>query len=101
MAAEIFPLSLSGPAALKKIKELAADSGNIVIISHTAKRQKQRNITRLQIERCVQAGYIDEGPFMNDKGNWQVTMCHYSAGEEVTAVVAIDWPNKLIVITTY
>jgi len=38
---------------------------------------------------------------MNDKGNWQVTMCHYSAGEEVTAVVAIDWPNKLIVITTF
>lgn len=101
MAAEIIPLSLSGAAALTKIKELAADSANIVIIPHAAKRQKQRSITRLQIERCVQAGYIEEGPFVNSHGNWQVTMCHYSAGEEVSAVVAIDWPNKLIVITTF
>ena len=99
--AEIVPMQLSAPAALKLIKALAQDSANIVVVSHTAKRQKQRKITRRQIETCVRNGFIDEGPFMNDKGNWQVTMCHYSAGEEVTCVVAIDWPSRLIVITTY
>lgn len=101
MAAEIVPLSLTRPHALTMIRELAKDSANIVVVAHASKRQRQRSITRPQIERCVQAGYIDEGPFLNTHGNWQVTMCHYSAGEEVTVVVAIDWPKKLIVITTF
>jgi hypothetical protein len=99
--AEIVPLALTKTAALKLIRQLAADSSNVVIISHAKKRQTQRKITRGQIETCVRAGYIDEGPFINTHGNWQLTMCHYSAGEEVSCVVAIDWPSKLIIITTY
>jgi hypothetical protein len=81
--AEIVPLTLTAPAALKKIREIAAVSANIVVISHAVKRQRQRKITRRQIETCLRSGYvdIDEGPFMNEHGNWQTTMRHYSAGE--------------------
>lgn len=53
------------------------------------------------MELCILKGSIVEGPFLNQFGNWQVTIERRAAGEEVTCVVAIDWPNQLIVITSY
>jgi hypothetical protein len=99
--AEVIPLRMSKPMALAHIRDLAADSNKIVVIAHGRQRQNERTITRRQIEECVRAGYIAEGPFLNDFGNWQVTMEAYSAGEELTCVVAIEWATRLLVITVY
>jgi Domain of unknown function (DUF4258) len=99
--ATVVPMKMSKPMALRIIRELAADSDRIVVIAHARQRQKQRCITRRQVELCLRNGFIQEGPFMNHKGHWQVTMNSYSAGEQLACVVAIDWPNRLIVITTY
>jgi len=83
------------------IREIGAETKNIVVIGHGKKRAKQRSVTRRQIELCVQRGTIHEGPFLNDKRNWQATLYRHAAGEEMWCVVAIDWPNKVVVITTY
>lgn len=99
--AEVVPLRLTIPVALRQIRKIAEDSENILIVPHARKRGRQRSITRPQIEACVRKGTIQEGPFVNDKGNWQVTMYRHAAGEEVTCVIAIDWPSRLIVVTTY
>jgi hypothetical protein len=97
----VVPLRMTRAAALGMIRQLAEDSARIVIVSHGRKRQRERKITRPQIEFCLRKGFIDEGPFLNEHGNWQSTMCCQHAGDELTVVVAIDWPNQLIVITTY
>jgi len=99
--AVVIPLKMSAPVALAHIHELAADSDRIVVIQHGRQRQRERNITRKQIEECIRRGHIAEGPFLNDHGNWQVTMSAYSAGEELVCVVAIEWATRLLVITTY
>ena len=99
--AEIVQLGLSAHRALKMIREIAAESGNIVVIRHAKDRRRQRKISRSQIEACVRKGTIQEGPFMNSHGNWQVSMFRHAAGQELTCVVAIDWPSKVIVITTF
>ena len=96
----VVPMKMRPATALRMIRKLAADSDRIVIVNHAAKRQRERSITRKQIEFCMQSGFIAEGPFMNDFGNWQVTLCCRHAGDELTCVVAIDWPSQLIVITT-
>jgi hypothetical protein len=95
------PDRLNDADALKLIRVLAADSNNIVVIKHAQKRKAQRNITRPQIERCIQKGTITEGPYVNAKGNWQVNLSRFTAGEQITCVVAIDWPARLIVVTTF
>ena len=95
------PASLGSVKALKVIRELASDSRNIVVIGHGRKRQRQRNITRRQIELCLQRGSIVEGPFVNRHGHWQVTMFRHAAGEEVNCVVAIEWAARLLVITLF
>jgi hypothetical protein len=99
--AEVIPLALTAPLALKMIKQLATDTNNIVIIPHARKRGRQRSISRRQVELCVQRGTICEGPALNAKGHWQVNMYRHAAGEEMECVVAIDWGKSLIVITVF
>ena len=95
------PANLSSKAALSLIRELARDTNNIVLVTHALERQRSRHITRRQIDMCVQKGSIIEGPFVNAKGNWQVSLFRHAAGEEITCVVAIDWPTQLIVVTVF
>ena len=99
--ADAVPLELTPHAALQLIRDVASDTNNIVVISHGRLRQKQRKISRRQIELCVQKGTIVEGPFRNSHGNWQVTLFRHAAGEELSCVVAIDWPARLIVVTAF
>jgi hypothetical protein len=99
--AEIVPLTLTTHRALQMIRELAADTDNIVVVSHAQKRRRQRKFSRRQIELCVQKGTISEGPFMNQYGNWQVNLYRHAAGEEMTCTVAIEWATRLIVVTVY
>lgn len=95
------PAYLTSADALRVIREIAADTNNIVVVGHGQQRQKLRGVSRRQIELCVQRGVISEGPFMNRYGNWQVNLERRAAGEEITCVVAIEWRTKLIVITTF
>jgi len=99
--AQVVPLTLTPATALKVVRELAADTGRIVVIRHGKNRQRKRKITRRQIELCLQKGSITEGPFMNPHGNWQVNLYRHAAGAEVTCVVAIDWGERLLVITAF
>lgn len=95
------PDRLNDADAIRLVRMIAADSNNIVIIEHATKRRKQRSITRLQIERCVQMGTITEGPFVNARGNWQMNLTRHAAGEEITCSVAIEWATRVIVITAF
>jgi hypothetical protein len=99
--ADVVPLTLTAAHALKVVRQLAANTNNIVIIPHARKRGKQRRINRRQVELCVQKGTICEGPFLNQKGNWQVNLYRHAAGEEMECVVAIDWGLSLIVVTVF
>jgi len=99
--AEIVPLKMTAATALRMIREIAVDSDNIVIVPHGKKRGRDRRISRSQIEACIRKGSISEGPFLNAHHNWQVSMYRHAAGEEMTCVVAIDLPSRLIVITVY
>lgn len=99
--ADAAPSELSAPQALAMIRKLAADTSNIVVVRHGKERAQQRRITRRQIELCVQKGTIQEGPYLNQHGNWQVNLYRHAAGEEVTCVVAIEWESRVIVITAF
>jgi Domain of unknown function (DUF4258) len=99
--AEVVPLTLTTQAALQMIRQLAAQSRQIVILDHCVKRMVRRHITRRQVELCLQKGSIVEGPFVNSRGNWQVNVLRHAAGEELTCTVAIEWATRLLVVTVY
>lgn len=95
------PAELRRADALQIIRALAADTGKIVVIPYGRKKAGRRGITRRQIELCVQRGMPTEGPFLNPKGNWQMNLYRHAAGEEITCVVAIDWPSQVLVINAF
>lgn len=95
------PSKLTRHEATRVIREIAADTSRIVEVPHARKRAKQRRVTRVQIERCVQRGSITEGPFLNAHGDWQVNIFRHAAGEELTCVVAIEWREQIAVITVF
>lgn len=101
MVGEVVPLRLTATAALRMVRELAADTDRIVVLSHATARARKRRISRRQIELCCQRGTISEGPFLNQHGQWQANMFRHASGEEITCPVAIDWPNRLLVITVF
>ncbi len=102
MTAEIVPLTLTPEAATRKVRELAATSANIVLIPHASKRGKQRVINRIMVERCLRLGTLCEGPYIaNGTGHWRMNFFRHAAGEEMTCVIEIDWPRRLLVVTVF
>ena len=101
MSRTVQPQRLSATVALKIVREIAATSGDIVILPHAKSRMMQRHITRRQVEECCRKGTIVEWPFQNEHGHWQVTLYRHAADEEVECPVAIEWKEKLLVITVY
>lgn len=101
MAGDIVPFALTRVSALNMVRRLAADSDQIVVLSHAQRRGSERRISRGQIEACLRKGTIIEGPYLNAKGDWQMNFYRHAAGEEITCVVIIDWPKRLLVVTTY
>ncbi len=97
--AHVVPLPMRRATALKLVRELVRDTDNIVLLPHARKRMKKRSINNRQIEICLRLGIIREGPFMNQHGNWQVTMERLAAGEEMKLAVAIEEETKLLIIT--
>ena len=99
MAKTLPPSQMSAPAALKLVREIAAVSGNIMVTAHARKRQLERQVSTLDIQRCLLKGVIVEGPFLNPQANWQMTMKRFAAGEELEVALALDLPARVIVIT--
>jgi hypothetical protein len=101
MPAKIVPLEMTASQALRLVREIAAETENIVIVPHGQKRARQRKFTRRQIELCLQRGSVTEGPYTGQSGLWRLNMFRHAAGEELTCVVEIDLPNRLIVVTVF
>ena len=95
------PDELAPADAEKIVRQLSAETKNIVVIPYGEKRAAQRRITRRQIELCVQKGTIVEGPFVINHGQWQMNLFRHAAGEEITCVVAIEWATKVLVINAF
>jgi hypothetical protein len=95
------PDKLSRPEALVAIREIGRDATRIVLLPHARERADERGVVTRQIVDCVRLGVIEEGPFLNARGNWQVTLRRRSAADQLACVVAIDWRTHLLVVTVY
>lgn len=95
------PSHLSKPAAVRIIREIGADPDRIVPVAHARMRMVQRRISITQVRRVVQAGFVDGEPWLDEHGNWRVTMRGTSAGEQITAGVAIEWRTRLLIVTVF
>ena len=90
---------MSKPEMQRIIRELAADSRNIVYTGHGKESKHRRKLTSRQIQNVLLKGSIVEGPYYDTlHGNWACRVERRS-GEAVP--VAYDPPSKLIIITAF
>jgi hypothetical protein len=99
--AEPIPMRMSDANALKLLREIARDSGNVVFLDHVRKRMKQRRITTAQILSCLQFGTVSEPVALDLHGNWKLTVGRLVAGTRLEVAVAIELPKRAIVITVF
>ena len=90
----------SGPAALRRIRELAAESVNVVFTQHAKRQMRTRTITPPQVIDVLRLGSIVEGPALDAYGCWKCTMRRFAAGETTHVAVALC-DSELVVITAY
>ena len=102
MAGKVIPLTphVSRPVAIRKIRELATDSANVIQGPEYPSRAAMRKLNWHDVLKTLQKGNIVEGPYLDQKGCWRCRMERFAAGEELAVVVAIC-EQSLIVITAY
>lgn len=101
MSPDLVPSRLSRPAALRVIREIAANPDDVVPVPHAKRRMRERGISMTQVRRVIAAGFIDGDPWLDEHGNWRVTMIGRSAGDQITAGLAIEWRTRVLVVTVF
>lgn len=95
----------AGDAALKRIRELAHDSRNVVFTGHARQKMVQRGITSAQVLETLRKGTVEESAHLNTHRNWQVRLRHRCAGDEVTVAAALEQDqatgDQVVVITAF
>jgi hypothetical protein len=95
------PMRMSDPTALKLLREIAEDSGNIIFTNHARERMRERKVTPSQVLACLKQGFASEPVALDPHGNWKLTVQHRVAGVELNVSVAIDVPTRAIIITVF
>jgi hypothetical protein len=95
------PLWLSRPAALRVIREIAANPDNVVPVRHARQRLRQRGISMTQVRRVIAASFIEGDPWMDEHGSWRVKMRGMAAGDQLAVGITSEWRTRLLVITAF
>jgi hypothetical protein len=96
------PEELSGADALRHIRALMKTNSRCVKFwPHAKRRGKQRGITLRQALTCLEKGVVTEGHYIDAHDNWKLNVTRVAAGQEITCVVIIMWPESVIVHTAF
>lgn len=91
---------LSIPEA-QRILRKAAQAGAVGFEEkHCRRRMIERDVTDEDVLRCLILGRVTEGPALNARGNWKMTVHRFAAGEELDVVVVIEVPDDGVIVVT-
>ena len=99
---DVIRMNLNDVTALKMVKELAEDSHNVVMVHHTKVRKNQRDVSDLEILKCLRNGRVVESVHRTSHGNWKLTIQHFLMQRKIRVAVALDNSedgNYIIVVT--
>jgi hypothetical protein len=54
-----------------------------------------------RITAMAGSGYVDGDSWLDERGDWRVTMRGRATGEEITVGLAIEWRTRLLIITVF
>lgn len=80
---------------------LARDTANIAYTDHAVDQMEERQFTNTHVINTLRRGAIVEGPYISPEDDWRMNFRYVTAGMRLTVTVAIDWPDRLVVVTVY
>ena len=93
-------LRLTPAVALKRIREAAKVSGNVILGSHAKDRMLERDITKRDVYRVLQQGDIEGNPQETERGEWKCKLTLQLRGRRVAGVVTVIMTNRKLFIKT-
>ncbi|MFZ4539491.1 DUF4258 domain-containing protein [Propionivibrio sp.] len=88
------PLVLNDANFLNRLRLAAADSSRIILVGHSKKRMRERNISMGQVVKCLQKGTISEPAHLTERGEWRAKVSHRNAGDNISVPVVIEEREK-------
>lgn len=85
----------------KTVRDLAGDSGNVVVTDHARRRMDVRDITLDEVLRILRCGTCDEEPQPRHGSDWRARMIGAATGREIVVVVAATAQRRLVVVTAW
>ena len=86
---EAVPMPMNDAAAVKLLRAIAKDSERVFYTEHARVRMRQRKVTPVQILECLEKGIISESVFLDQHGNWKLTVSRRVAGKELRALATV------------
>lgn len=84
----------------KHIRTQAANSANVVIVTHASSQMVARKVNRMEVIECLRNGMIGRTPAPDEQGSLRCRMEHFIAGRNCMAIVALsDEAADLIIVT--
>lgn len=86
--------------AQKRIREIARNSGSVILSTHARERMAEREIFDIDIFRTLRTGFVDGEPEKTEYGEWKckVTL-KIRGGRELGVIVVFLNNGKLFVKT--
>lgn len=75
--------------------------GKVWVHRHLNRDHPERTISQAQIEKCLELGTVQCDPYINSHGNWQAEIFRHMAGQQLTVVAALEWKERIVVVTAY
>ena len=95
----VVKLKLNAARAQAQVRELAQDTGTIILTDHARERMEQRGFVMRDLLRILRTGYVDDAPIGLREGDWQCKMTQQVGGREAGAVTIIVQAQQLVIRT--
>ena len=82
------------------IREIAADTGKVVLGDHVRIRMAEREISDIEIYRILQTGHVMEAPTQTKHKEWKCKVTKKLKGTRDAGVVTIILHNRMLFAKT-
>ena len=85
----------------RTVRELATDSGNVIVVDHARQRMVARDIALDEVLRVLRCGTCEEEPQQGHGSDLRARMVGKTTGREIVVAVAVATLNRLVVVTAW
>jgi len=96
----VTPFRMRAERAQRIIREIAADTGKVIIGDHARERMELREISDIEVYRLLQTGHVMEEPTQTERKEWKCKVTKRLKGNREAGVVTVILHNGMLFAKT-